>query len=1142
MIPFRYKPISQSLINELHEKVCADESIVILGPRYGGKADVMNRVRRLLEEKHIHPIVKLRLPSETPVCTSLQIAKVIRDAVIEAEPKVQLGTDLLADNPFSPIRQLVDQTERRVVLFAANVDGMSHHLALRFLQELRTLVDSHRLVAVLSGENDFRELVHGHNSEFSCANQYMLQGHAFGEFYKFLKEYIRYLNLEFATIRTAARRMWKSTGGNLYILRVLLWSIIEQRGREHKATDIPVNDDEIPDRLKFIGIPGAYEAHIFRHATELIARDWHCWEELQTLRRNARLGPLIDDAPGPLELAGIATRKISSRVTELRFSSPIMEAFIKRFYDARRFGDLYARIGKWDEAFERYRQLDPEERVRPSSTDDKTELEATIGAFCSALYSRVAVEGERHPDLLQVESVKELFAKGCRYILGFSEITFWHRDTLQTPEWRLHSLDTIVPGREVTDRIEELLPATSERNLRTGIIESRKPLGKLAITAVLPARHNKQVVVVVSDFSQGNLISHERRLLIAHVLGHFFRAYRQAVEIDNLHMRHRITRKLEDIIDSIFGDLGSHNFNVDNLLRKAAIGLRDLQYSRVLFCLVDKELNRIAGRVEESDHSSVNVAQYTNWSLKNPTADLQPFVVHTKRPKIIADARREPLANKEIVDNAGITAAAIVPILNPAEDVIGTIHIERVDRAVPTREEVDDLMSFGRHLAIAIGYGDRVRLPEDGLDIPQSLEAWYLPAEATTTQAIISRMLDLLKQAGHDWGRFYLVKKSTDGDSLFVSELCYGSNPRETEVEFNARKVVLAPRSDVGHRDWLCIDQKKPILFCYKQDRVDGHEYTTPEGLKVINWVEPDQPPQIRKRPGDFWMDFPLVHKANVLGKVCLQLDEHLPQKNFERLKIMSGYFAAILATSLKRDEEIDTREQMIKKSVADKTMATMAHNLGTRLGSLPVILDRYRFMARKCPDIQALNYELEDIIDYAQTTVRRANELLSPVNLRLEIVDLSAQVTRTLKLNLPINSWKFHCEGPSPLVELDAHLFETALLELVKNSRDFVAPGKTMSISITIETIVAAEETGVLMVYRDNGLGVPDKFREQIFDDFFSRRPNQKIPGTGLGMGFVRRVIEAHRGHIFYSGQMRADDSPAGAQFSIKLPALSQP
>ena len=49
-----------------------------------------------------------------------------------------------------------------------------------------------------------------------------------------------------------------------------------------------------------------------------------------------------------------------------------------------------------------------------------------------------------------------------------------------------------------------------------------------------------------------------------------------------------------------------------------------------------------------------------------------------------------------------------------------------------------------------------------------------------------------------------------------------------------------------------------------------------------------------------------------------------------------------------------------------------------------------------------------------------------------------------------------------------------------------------------------------------DNGPGIPDYALEKIFDKFFSLpRPKSKQKSSGLGLSFVKRVMDLHNGSI---------------------------
>lgn len=72
--------------------------------------------------------------------------------------------------------------------------------------------------------------------------------------------------------------------------------------------------------------------------------------------------------------------------------------------------------------------------------------------------------------------------------------------------------------------------------------------------------------------------------------------------------------------------------------------------------------------------------------------------------------------------------------------------------------------------------------------------------------------------------------------------------------------------------------------------------------------------------------------------------------------------------------------------------------------------------------------------------------------------------------------------------------------------------------------------ETGLEVIIRDNGPGIPDEVKARIFEPFFTtKRVGQ---GTGLGLSIVHAIIESHHGTI------KVDSQPGeGSTFTIHLP-----
>jgi len=84
------------------------------------------------------------------------------------------------------------------------------------------------------------------------------------------------------------------------------------------------------------------------------------------------------------------------------------------------------------------------------------------------------------------------------------------------------------------------------------------------------------------------------------------------------------------------------------------------------------------------------------------------------------------------------------------------------------------------------------------------------------------------------------------------------------------------------------------------------------------------------------------------------------------------------------------------------------------------------------------------------------------------------------------------------------------------------------------VEAVAEAERNYLVIQVRDDGIGMSPQEQEKLFEEFY-RVKNQytaKVPGTGLGLSLVKRLVEMHQ------GQVKVESAPAaGSVFSVCIP-----
>jgi len=93
------------------------------------------------------------------------------------------------------------------------------------------------------------------------------------------------------------------------------------------------------------------------------------------------------------------------------------------------------------------------------------------------------------------------------------------------------------------------------------------------------------------------------------------------------------------------------------------------------------------------------------------------------------------------------------------------------------------------------------------------------------------------------------------------------------------------------------------------------------------------------------------------------------------------------------------------------------------------------------------------------------------------------------------------------------------------------------LTVMLRVESHPTADTGNVwaMLSVSDQGPGVPDAYKSQIFEPFF-RLPgaSESSGGVGLGLALVKSIAERH------GGEVRCEDNPSGgAQFVLKLPLI---
>jgi two-component system OmpR family sensor kinase len=122
--------------------------------------------------------------------------------------------------------------------------------------------------------------------------------------------------------------------------------------------------------------------------------------------------------------------------------------------------------------------------------------------------------------------------------------------------------------------------------------------------------------------------------------------------------------------------------------------------------------------------------------------------------------------------------------------------------------------------------------------------------------------------------------------------------------------------------------------------------------------------------------------------------------------------------------------------------------------------------------------------------------------------------------------------ELPDVVLDVDSGRVTQAVRNLVRNAVEHTEPGGLVRLSA--ELVTGDRRPDLVRIFvDDNGHGIPEDQREQVFERFHRAQVGRGADGgAGLGLAIVRSIADAH------GGSVRADASPeGGARFVLELP-----
>lgn len=265
--------------------------------------------------------------------------------------------------------------------------------------------------------------------------------------------------------------------------------------------------------------------------------------------------------------------------------------------------------------------------------------------------------------------------------------------------------------------------------------------------------------------------------------------------------------------------------------------------------------------------------------------------------------------------------------------------------------------------------------------------------------------------------------------------------------------------------------------------------------------------------------------------------DEMILHASFSLIKRVTGFVSGSVCVLH------DVTEQQKNENSQKQFVSNVSHELRTPLTSLRAYIEALNEGAWKDPQIapQFLQVTQEE----TERMIRMINDLLSlsrmdrgVSKMDLEWVNLNDFVSHILnrfdmivkndKENKKKYTIKRELGSQALWVEIDTDKMMQVIDNIMNNAIKYSPDGGVITVRMV------QNQDHVILSISDQGLGIPRKDLDKIFDRFYrvDKARSRAQGGTGLGLAIAKEIVEAHHGRIW------ADSSEGrGSTFYISLP-----
>jgi|GEM_PF-2411475 len=238
-----------------------------------------------------------------------------------------------------------------------------------------------------------------------------------------------------------------------------------------------------------------------------------------------------------------------------------------------------------------------------------------------------------------------------------------------------------------------------------------------------------------------------------------------------------------------------------------------------------------------------------------------------------------------------------------------------------------------------------------------------------------------------------------------------------------------------------------------------------------------------------------------------------------------------------------DVTEAKVVEQMKSEFVSVASHQLRTPLTAIRLFIEM--LMRGDVGELAPAQKEyMNNVYESTDRMVRLVNDLLNVTRIESNRMQVTTEPTQleelienVIKEEEPLalmKNCRINFKKPvkkTPLILVDRNLFRQVVQNLIVNAVKYSDPKE----GIVKATLALEGGENYLLCVEDNGIGIPEKFKDKIFQKF-SRADNAvkaNTEGTGLGLYVSHEIVQSFHGKIWFES-----NKDKGTKFFVLMPA----